>query len=370
MKRVFSFIILAVISLSLWGQDIAIEYYRDRTDFRVIIPYKSFIFGKNAEVAEYQVSMEIKDNTKKQVGRHEAKIVIYKHAELSESAILVRFSDTLKSGSYVATVIMKNLNLGDKRSFGRTFTQSELTQIGLSYLVTRLYNMDIILSSGKMFSLPWEKCFLYQGYSVPIDSLRLFVDGYTKTVVPSAGKIVVDLTDLLKNIESPQQIQITIFEGRIRYKTEPFFYSSWFSYGTIYSPKDQIEQLRYIATQAEWRLMSRLPKAEMTKAIDQFWLVHDPSPGTERNEAREEFYKRVLKADESYTIHTKLKGWRSDRGRIFIKYGYPDYVNSEVFPVEGYPYIVWNYSKDNKEFVFVDVGGYGQYTLRNKEDEE
>ncbi len=358
-----------MISVILLGQDIAIEHYSDRTDFWVIIPYKSFIFGKNAETAEYQVSMEIKDISKKQVGRHEEKIIVHRHPELSESAIPVRFSNNLKTGNYYASVIVKNLSLGDKRSFGRAFIRSELTQVGQSYMVTRLFDMDMILSSGKLFSLPWEKCSLHQGYSAPIDSLRLFIDGLTKTVVPSGGKITVDLTDMLRTIESPQQFQVTIFEGTIRYKTEPFFYSSWFSYGTIYSPKDQIEQLRYIATQAEWRLMSRLPNTEMTKAIDQFWLAHDPSPGTERNEAREEFYKRVLKADEAYTIHTKLKGWRSDRGRIFIKFGYPDFVSSEVFPDEGHPYIVWNYSKNNKEFVFVDVGGYGQYTLMNKEEE-
>jgi len=64
-----------------------------------------------------------------------------------------------------------------------------------------------------------------------------------------------------------------------------------------------------------------------------------------------------------------LKGWKSDRGRIYIKYGEPDEVYNEVHPLDLKPYIVWVYYRPNLVFVFMDMGGYGQYELRNKDEE-
>ena len=34
-----------------------------------------------------------------------------------------------------------------------------------------------------------------------------------------------------------------------------------------------------------------------------------------------------------------------------------------------YPYIVWIYYSRNLEFEFADTGGFGQYKLRNKDEE-
>jgi hypothetical protein len=70
-----------------------------------------------------------------------------------------------------------------------------------------------------------------------------------------------------------------------------------------------------------------------------------------------------------FTIHKKLKGWASDRGRIYIKFGEPDEITTDVHPIGRYPNITWTYYKQNKEFYFADVKGYGQYILRNKEAE-
>jgi GWxTD domain-containing protein len=116
-------------------------------------------------------------------------------------------------------------------------------------------------------------------------------------------------------------------------------------------------------------VLRRLRNDDLEEGLEQFWTIHDPSPGTLRNEARELFYQRVLTADERYTIHARLQGWASDRGRIYIKYGEPDEISAEVLPLDSYPYIVWHYYNRNLRFIFDDVGGFGQYTLRNTEDE-
>lgn len=67
--------------------------------------------------------------------------------------------------------------------------------------------------------------------------------------------------------------------------------------------------------------------------LDQFWAARDPTPG-QGNEIREEFNRRIAFANYNYTT-TIEPGMRTDRGRIYIKYGEPDEVQREVIPVQG-----------------------------------
>ncbi|MFB0517749.1 MAG: GWxTD domain-containing protein, partial [Acidobacteriota bacterium] len=57
--------------------------------------------------------------------------------------------------------------------------------------------------------------------------------------------------------------------------------------------------------------------------IERFWLVRDPTPGTTKNEFKEEHYKRWEYANKYLGRETYLPGWRTDRGRIYITLGEP-----------------------------------------------
>lgn len=69
-------------------------------------------------------------------------------------------------------------------------------------------------------------------------------------------------------------------------------------------------------------------------------------------------------ATERYSNYTR-KGWRTDRGRVFILYGKPDEV--ERHPSEGVikPYEIWYYYQieNGVQFVFVDKNGFSDYEL-------
>ena len=56
-------------------------------------------------------------------------------------------------------------------------------------------------------------------------------------------------------------------------------------------------------------------------------------------------------------------GWRSDRGRIYIKYGQPEQVESRPSRVDGLAVEVWTYIDLGLRFVFVDYDGFGRYEL-------
>jgi GWxTD domain-containing protein len=107
------------------------------------------------------------------------------------------------------------------------------------------------------------------------------------------------------------------------------------------SPHDAtIEKLRLIMTKQEKLLLKDLKSpAEKRAFIEHFWEMRDPVPATAENENRTEFENRVAFANEWLsdigTFHSRTRlarlygdrGWRTDKGRIFIVLGMPDLVS-------------------------------------------
>jgi GWxTD domain-containing protein len=124
-----------------------------------------------------------------------------------------------------------------------------------------------------------------------------------------------------------------------------------------------IEQLQYIAKDEE---MSYLKDAETDiekqKRFVNFWQKKDPSPNTKRNEVMQEYYKRLRLADKFFST-TYTPGWRTDMGMVFIIFGQPDNIDRHPYEMDSKPYEVWDYYSLNKQFVFVDNTGFGDYRL-------
>jgi GWxTD domain-containing protein len=81
------------------------------------------------------------------------------------------------------------------------------------------------------------------------------------------------------------------------------------------------EDVAYITTDAERQAFRRLETdAEREHFIEQFWLRRDPTPGTPRNEFKEEHYRRIAYANARFRTATELPGWKTDRGRIYITF--------------------------------------------------
>jgi GWxTD domain-containing protein len=71
---------------------------------------------------------------------------------------------------------------------------------------------------------------------------------------------------------------------------------------------------------------------EQESFLTAFWLKRDPTPGTGRNEAREEFMRRIDLANRAYGARASVSGMFSDMGRVFIRYGEPSEVLKQVVP--------------------------------------
>lgn len=138
----------------------------------------------------------------------------------------------------------------------------------------------------------------------------------------------------------------------------------------------KVNQLEYIATPSEIKKLKNAEKAEKDSSWRTFWKQHDPTPNTEYNEKEVEYFTRIEYCEAHFSHGDK--GWRSDRAKIYVKYGHPDEIQSYPYysppknPYEPIPtlydaYEVWYYYKVNRQFIFGDRYGLGQYILLNPE---
>jgi GWxTD domain-containing protein len=87
------------------------------------------------------------------------------------------------------------------------------------------------------------------------------------------------------------------------------------------------EEVVYIITDQERAAFQALSSdEERAHFIEQFWERRDPTPGTVENEYRDEHYRRIAYANNRF--ESKVAGWKTDRGRIYIKLGPPDEIES------------------------------------------
>lgn len=127
------------------------------------------------------------------------------------------------------------------------------------------------------------------------------------------------------------------------------------------NPAESLALVRLIATSEEIRVLENAPPDGREAAWNAFWSGRDPTPGTPKNEFKEEFFARVRYANEHFS--SLGPGWKTDRGMIYIQYGPPDQIESYPHNVDGPPYEVWIYYQVRRRFVFVDYDGFGRYEL-------
>ena len=126
----------------------------------------------------------------------------------------------------------------------------------------------------------------------------------------------------------------------------------------------------YIIDDSERAAFQRLTAGEeRDKFIEQFWLRRDPSPGTPKNEFKEEHYRRLAYANQHFRTVSGALGWQTDRGHMYIVYGPPDEMESHPRGAQGSSAVeIWLYHHvdgigDNGTVTFVDHTGHGDFRL-------
>jgi GWxTD domain-containing protein len=106
--------------------------------------------------------------------------------------------------------------------------------------------------------------------------------------------------------------------------------------------------------------------------LTEFWRKRDPDPQTPENETRQRFYDAVAYADKAYGERGRagVPGWKTDRGRIYVRNGAPDETLDRTRAGRSVPYEVWRIRRGkDRYYVFADrSNGLGLYQLIHSND--
>jgi len=139
------------------------------------------------------------------------------------------------------------------------------------------------------------------------------------------------------------------------------------------------EDVRWIITDEERAEYTKLATDQQRDHfVEDFWERRNPTPGSAENRFKEEHYRRLAYANQSFAAG--VPGWKTDRGRVYIVYGPPD--EREEYPGRTTPSgatgsfrqqfssEIWRYNfikglGHGVFFVFLDTCGCGEYVLQH-----
>jgi GWxTD domain-containing protein len=367
-----------------------------RVDLYIQIPYNELMFVTDAGAyrAQFELSAEIRGSDGQLAWQRSQSSEL--HANTFTQTVsdrlssLRQFSANLAPGAYDVRIEMTDGESKRTETVKRRVTVRDLDTNALEVsdilLVNRVSNdagrtsivpniSGILPPKAAQFSLFFE---VY--CRVPIDTLgmtyRIF-DGGGKQIatidrsIASAGPMTQIICRFDSVVVSTGDYRVTVDvaplhprDGRLLHAgaTCRLAVSTGAIPRTIKDVDKAIVQLRYVAKDSEIEFMQAGTTTEERQArFLEYWKKRDPDPSTPENELMEEYYARVAYANEHFRHFQE--GWKTDMGMIFIRFGPPENVERHPFETDSRPYELWYYYQLNRQFVFVDRSGFGDYRL-------
>jgi GWxTD domain-containing protein len=132
------------------------------------------------------------------------------------------------------------------------------------------------------------------------------------------------------------------------------------------SLKDQISATRCLMSPTETATLDALTIEGKSNFIRQYWKEHDAQRGTTDFISQDELVRRYRFVNEHFSTNgAESYGWKSDRGRIYIKYGPWEERTDQTHPAEGTAFDIWHYRsvRGGYYFVFVDARAVSDFRL-------
>lgn len=111
-------------------------------------------------------------------------------------------------------------------------------------------------------------------------------------------------------------------------------------------------QLEYVATPRELDYYNSLSDEGKDAYLAWFWSKHNLKEFARRMEVAETRFKTA-----------RTPGVKTDRGRIYVRYGEPDAIERKTIEMEIKPREYWFYYQLGLTFVFIDLRGDGNFRL-------
>ncbi len=186
---------------------------------------------------------------------------------------------------------------------------------------------------------------------------------------------------LLKEEDTDKQYQFFILDNfdnklsegpfKIKISTTPDFANSvtyikritWFDKPfSLRNPETAIKDLKFIEDKSVINDMLDNESFQYAKLLQKYWKKYDPSPNTTYNPIMKEYYERIDYSIRNFSPISRKSGAKTDRGKIYIKYGKPNKIK-RTSNTYGQVTEIWIYKKIGREFVFIDKYGIGDFSL-------
>ncbi|MEW6195547.1 MAG: GWxTD domain-containing protein [Bacteroidota bacterium] len=170
-----------------------------------------------------------------------------------------------------------------------------------------------------------------------------------------------------------RNISEKLYEGNVRFRfyndgkeiKEIFMTVNWFDKPrSLADLKNAIGLLNLIEGEEKVKQILNGDDAEKGKRLREYWNRFDPDSSNAYNKLMAEFYNRADYAVENYGSILNGNGIKSDRGKIYIRFGKPDEIVRD-YSEDEVVYEIWKYNDLKKEFLFKDETGLGNYILSN-----
>lgn len=132
--------------------------------------------------------------------------------------------------------------------------------------------------------------------------------------------------------------------------------------------KDLFAKLVYITTDDDRRAFKSFALPEKKRMLAVFWAERDPRPETLVNEYKQEYFAKITYTSNQFREFRP--GWKTDRGKIHINYGKPDFVEYFSNSAGMKPHQIWYYYDTTIEttdrvlqFIFADLRQANVYDL-------
>lgn len=185
------------------------------------------------------------------------------------------------------------------------------------------------------------------------DTLRKVTRKIEKAFASQAVNCGIDI----QNIPAGEyRLNVALVDGqanRIAEKSTSFQVAATEQHEVSFEGMPYYDEIEYFLDPRDYRKFSALPEEGKKAYLERFWRAHNYN----------EIAERFTYADEHYK-HGDTPGRKTDRGRIYAKYGAPDEIDRPL-PLEhqeSRPYEHWQYV-GGQQFVLVDVRGVNDYEL-------
>lgn len=365
------------------------------------IPYKELLFEASGNMfkAEYQVDLLIKNKGKDIIDRTWKKTVTlsdYTTSRSPEQMERWNYSEILPSGEYDIELTVTDSHSGLSTHGGDKLTLKDYNGDGI-YAGDIAYLDELektpegefalhpnmksnIMKNAKGFYAFTEIFDRMKGDSLSVD--YTIVDDLKEGGSLKSGTIhlarnnalepfTLNLADMGLTI-GRYVLHLQISDGKRSVHAAKPFTVEWAGIpGYIKDIPQAIKEMGYIATSKEEKYLEGLTGSQQLRAFKAYWDSLDTDRSTDISEPMIEYFSRADYAMQHFnTYNTWKDGWKTDRGEIFILYGPPDQVYRYPNASDSNPYEIWEYYNPERNYLFVDRTGMGDYQLQNVQDVE